>query len=315
MNCPLISVVVPVFNNELYLAECLDSILSQTYKNLQIILVNDGSTDSSLSICLSYKAKDNRVVVIDQQNQGVSKARNAGMEAADGEYVGFVDSDDFIKHDMYEKLLSRIDGADCAVLRSFTVRPPSGKKTAALSISGQAAIEELFLLRFPTSMCAYLYKTDIAKKVQLSEDVHFFEDFEFNFNYLQLCNVVALCDEVLYCYRNNPMSINKQQINEKQFSCLKLCEKKVSLERLGKVAQKKFFFFKAHCLISLILSYARSGDSKRVEYKLRLKTVVRDSLRYILFSRYVPLTYKSLLIIFSASPSFAVGTIRMVKRG
>ena len=91
-----VSVIVPIYNVEDYLECCLDSILKQTYTNLEIILVNDGSTDSSLSICKKYLEKDNRIVIVDKSNGGLSDARNAGLENANGEYVMFVDSDDFL---------------------------------------------------------------------------------------------------------------------------------------------------------------------------------------------------------------------------
>lgn len=97
MISPLVSIIVPVYNVEAYLRECLDSILAQTYTNLEIILVNDGSTDSSGQICSEYAAKDTRVMLIDKPNGGLSSARNAGMQAAKGEYVYFIDSDDWIQ--------------------------------------------------------------------------------------------------------------------------------------------------------------------------------------------------------------------------
>lgn len=104
----LISIIVPVYNREKYLRDCIESIINQTYRNLEIILVNDGSTDGSLNICLEYAEKDYRIKIIDQENSGPSAARNTGIEAAKGEYVGFVDSDDTIEPQMYEVLLNNI---------------------------------------------------------------------------------------------------------------------------------------------------------------------------------------------------------------
>ena len=108
MNQPLISIVVPVYNTAAYLEKCIDSILNQTYKNLEIILVDDGSTDNSGNICDEYKAKDNRVIVIHQANSGVSSARNIALDIAKGEYISFVDSDDWIEADMYKELLQQL---------------------------------------------------------------------------------------------------------------------------------------------------------------------------------------------------------------
>lgn len=107
MESPLISLIVPIYNSEKHLKRCLDSIVNQTYENLEIILINDGSTDKSLEICKSYLEIDPRVIVLSQENKGVSYARNYGLENVTGEYVGFVDSDDYINLDMYEKLINK----------------------------------------------------------------------------------------------------------------------------------------------------------------------------------------------------------------
>lgn len=107
-----ISVIVPIYNVEDYLKCCVDSIIKQTYKDLEIILVNDGSTDSSLKICMKYAKKDKRVIVVDKVNGGLSDARNAGLEKATGKYVMFTDSDDFLTHDAVEKLYKAIKEHD-----------------------------------------------------------------------------------------------------------------------------------------------------------------------------------------------------------
>lgn len=102
---PSLSIIVPVYNVESYLAQCLDSILTQTFTDVEIILVNDGSTDSSLTVCTEYSKKDTRIKVIDQLNAGVSAARNKGIEAATGDYLTFVDSDDWLEPTMYEEMI------------------------------------------------------------------------------------------------------------------------------------------------------------------------------------------------------------------
>ena len=103
----LISVVVPVYNVENYLEKCVSSITNQTYKNLEIILVNDGSKDNSGAICDDLAKNDSRIKVIHKENGGLSDARNTGINVATGEYIGFVDSDDWIERDMYEQLYKR----------------------------------------------------------------------------------------------------------------------------------------------------------------------------------------------------------------
>ena len=128
MNCKnynqaLISVIVPVYNVEKYLKRCLDSIINQDYKNLEIIIVDDGSTDDSLKICYDYANLDSRVVVIHKENGGLSSARNVGLDLAHGEYIGFIDSDDYIESNMYSMLKKSIDtyGSDISVCNYNTI--------------------------------------------------------------------------------------------------------------------------------------------------------------------------------------------------
>lgn len=103
----LISVIVPIYNVEKYLEKCLKSIVNQSYNNLEIILVNDGSTDGCLDIIEKYKKLDDRIKVINKKNGGLSDARNCGMKVANGDYVAFIDSDDFLELDMFEYILKR----------------------------------------------------------------------------------------------------------------------------------------------------------------------------------------------------------------
>lgn len=117
----LISVVVPIYNVEEFLEKCVDSILSQSYSNLEIILVNDGSKDNCLKICRDYELKDSRIVVIDKENGGLSSARNAGIDKATGKYIMFIDSDDYIEKTTVEKLYNNIssNGADISICNFF----------------------------------------------------------------------------------------------------------------------------------------------------------------------------------------------------
>ena len=105
MNNPKISIIVPIYNVEDYLPRCIESICQQTYKNLEIILVNDGSTDNSSNICNLYAQKDDRILVIHKQNGGLVTARKEGLRVSSGDFVGFVDGDDYIEPDMYDNLL------------------------------------------------------------------------------------------------------------------------------------------------------------------------------------------------------------------
>lgn len=120
----LISIIVPVYNVEKYLNKCIDSIINQTYKNIEIILVDDGSTDNSGKICDEYLLRDSRIKVIHKNNGGLSSARNEGINISSGEYIGFVDSDDWVEPNMYEEMYKKIlysnaDIVDCGYWKEY----------------------------------------------------------------------------------------------------------------------------------------------------------------------------------------------------
>ena len=118
LSRPLLSVIVPVYRVETYLPKCLDSLVGQTYADLEIILVDDGSPDRSGAICDEYAARDSRIVVIHQENRGASQARNAGLDRATGEFVAFVDSDDYLDFSMYENLMKAVVEYDADIVIS-----------------------------------------------------------------------------------------------------------------------------------------------------------------------------------------------------
>lgn len=319
MSEPLISIIVPIYNAEKYLRQCIESLIKQEYKNIEIILVNDGSKDGSLGICKNFKELDYRILVIDQENQGVSRARSAGIEAANGEYIGFVDSDDFVDPKMYQVLLSkmRTEGSQCATLIDYTVRPPNQSIVKSKGpIDNIEAISELFLLRFPTSMWAYLYKTSLVNDIKLSDDIHFFEDFEFNYNYLKMCQNISICKGEYYSYNSNPQSINQQEVNAKKLSCLKIYDKiKKDISNFSNEdLNKKSLFFRAHFIVSMILSFSSSNQKAQESFCMILRESIGSvSKQSFFYSKYIPLNYKSMVFLFSLSPVFAAKVIGCYK--
>jgi glycosyltransferase involved in cell wall biosynthesis len=300
----LISIIVPIYNAEKYLADCVESILSQTYENLEVILINDGSTDNSLKICNYYKSVDNRIVLIDKPNEGVSSARNHGIEIAKGEYIGFVDSDDFIKTNMYEFLLKRIqnDKTQVCAMTSYSINNLTLDVRGNYTIGGEEALEQLLLLRFPTSLWAFLYKKDTIKNIRLNSDIHFFEDFEFNFRVLSTVNKISICDQRLYNYRENISSANNSSINYKRMTSL--CIHKIIIEKLEeqyKELVKYAIYFKVHCIISIIACISKS-EVVDIKYYSITKKHARNKLLQTLISNVVPLKYKIAVLLFSISP-------------
>ena len=117
-----ISIIVPIYNTEKFLDKCLNSLVNQTYKNIEIILIDDGSTDNSLNICLDYQKKDNRIKVIHQENKGLSGARNRGFEESTGDYIWYIDSDDYIENDSLKVIKPYLDKYDIIVFNFNEIR-------------------------------------------------------------------------------------------------------------------------------------------------------------------------------------------------
>ncbi len=187
MNKGLLSIIIPIYNVEKYLERCINSVLDQTYQNLQIILVDDGSTDGSRDICDKYKILDARIRVIHKSNGGAADARNKGLQIAEGEYIGFVDADDYVALDMYERLYDALEerGCDiacCGRINRFDksvksrLRIDYTKKCVTL-LTNKKAMKTLFLYDgIDFSPCDKLFRVKVLKGLQFptgrsSEDI------------------------------------------------------------------------------------------------------------------------------------------------
>lgn len=211
----LISVIVPIYNTETYLPECLTSIINQTYSNLEIILVDDGSRDQSLSICLQYRDADPRIKVISRPNSGVSAARNCGIESASGDYIAFVDSDDMIKPNMLELLYQKMTSFQVDLVACNFEYDYGGRRIPKIGRlpSGFYRSEELkeILIDDGTmsgilfgSVCTCLYQKRMiaAHQIRFASTVKYNEDGVFNLSYLFYATSVYVLSETLYIYRN-----------------------------------------------------------------------------------------------------------------
>ena len=202
MNEPLISVIVPIYNMEKHLGKCVDSIVNQTYKNLEIILVDDGSIDRSPQLCDEYAKIDDRVKVIHKNNGGLSSARNAGLSICHGSYVGFVDSDDYIETVMYESLISVIGSNPRTIaVTAIAWENEDGNILHLENMNKQFEtkeqyLESLLLHTGDVSACSKLFSRDIINncrfdECKLNEDLLFVFDIENNFDSLVYTNVIG----------------------------------------------------------------------------------------------------------------------------
>lgn len=204
---PKISVTVPVYNVEKYLNKCVSSLVNQTYKKLEIILVDDGSPDNCPQMCDDWVKKDDRIKVIHKENGGLSSARNAGLAIAGGNYIGFVDSDDWIDEDMYEFLLSLFDrDSQIDITRCSYRTIQSGKAFYSDSDEEMLADRDTFLnMMFSdtvlNSTCTMkLYKKSAIGEIKFDEQIKIGEDHDFNYKVMQKINYVYCSDLPKYNY-------------------------------------------------------------------------------------------------------------------
>ncbi|MDR1026993.1 MAG: glycosyltransferase [Rickettsiales bacterium] len=202
-KAPLISVVLPIYNVGKYLAQCLESLIYQTYKNLEIIAVDDGSPDDSIDILRAYARRDKRIKIIRQKNAGVSAARNAGIKAARGDFVGFVDPDDYVSLDYYERLLGAAlaVGADMAVADFTTLGGPLSIKFDAPAV--WATTEEKFRATkaLPHGQCwRYLFRRAFLAGRRFPEDRAAYEDAPFVWDAVAAANRIATAPGAEYFY-------------------------------------------------------------------------------------------------------------------
>ena len=248
MNQPLVSIILPVYNAQNHLARCVGSICAQTYRNLEIILLNDGSKDNSLPVCEEYRQKDPRILLVDKANSGVSDTRNLGLKLASGKYVEFVDSDDYLDPDFTERLVAAAEEneADFVIAPYKMVIPAGASKPeqvldkiqdelGVMSVARPPEVREYgflpagvydkdtFALRLMDKPASYfysvlwnkLYRRDIltGNDIQFVSEMRWAEDLVFNLRYIQYAERFVAIDKPGYYYVQNPQSICHTQIN------------------------------------------------------------------------------------------------------
>ena len=298
---PLISIIVPVYNVDNYLARCIDSILCQTHENLEVILVDDGSTDKSGDICDSYARSDARVRVIHQKNAGVSSARNAGLDVAGGVWIGFIDSDDWVMPTMYEKLLSAAVGNDkqlafCAY--NCYRSQDEQKQMVHIELPDILSKEKMltYLLDpnkrfYTTRFFCYIYHTDLFRNddgehLRFDKNIHYSEDRLFLTQILIASSGAVYVKDALYYYFQRENSAI-HTINEKRLTIVDALSQiietvKATTPEIEKSAQV-YFVRRILDLVSLLCHF------KQYTYVPKLRKRVRP---YILLS----LSYKHLSI-------------------
>lgn len=280
----LLSIIVPVYNVEKYLKECVDSLLHQTLSQYEVILVDDGSTDSSGKICDRYASKDTRIKVVHKKNGGLSSARNAGLDVAKGRYIGFVDGDDYILPDMYERLITELElnHAEIAVCRYFTFREYKDlkkcirrkKKYKKRVYTTEETLKHFFLRNISESVCDKVYVTEVWKKCRFVEG-EINEDTNVVYGMLKCSSKTVCLDSKMYGYRQRKGGITKSGYSAK----FKVVEK--HLEELENSATseypqlakyvKQFLSIHYYCLLNAIRHSEEPWKYEKEYYQYRMR--------------------------------------------
>lgn len=288
----MVSVIIPVYNGEKYIGRCLDSLLAQSYTDFEVITIDDGSADGSLAICQSYEQKDSRFRAIHQENQGVSAARNAGVDAATGEYIAFVDADDYILPDYLERLVAdaQAHGADIAccdfveILSEGLTSPNNPRVLRERLVQDPSSLfDDIIRAEEGYSACVWakLIRTELARKVRFQK-MRFGEDHVYMFDLFCHAPVVYLNTYQGYCYAPNEGSVTVKCSVVSVPRCadeMRMHKYKVThLPEPAKALYERYYQNYARSVASLIGSVCRNG------YPSEALQLAKDEVRQILQS-------------------------------
>jgi len=310
----LISIIVPVYNVERYLSNCVESVINQTYSNTEIILVDDGSTDNSGQICDSYLDKDDRVIVIHKKNGGLSDARNRGIKAARGKYLIFVDSDDVIDASLVEYLYNlAIDtGSDigiCDFVHCYDVDDIEFKKeTRHSTFSGESAIVEmLYQTSFLVAACAKIFKRELFDALLFPQGM-LYEDSAIMYQLFDRANTVAYGNAKLYGYMHREGSITTKKFSKRDLDIITISQQIVRyFENRDSLLKKAARSYYVTACLRIFLNAPRTCDfsgnidsckslieknalrcifDRRIRNKLRISLILFMLSKRILFKVY-----------------------------
>lgn len=298
----LISIIVPVYNVEKYLRRCIDSILNQTYHNLDVILIDDGSTDESGKICDEYACKDNRIRVIHKPNGGLSSARNIGIDNAKGDYIGFVDSDDWVEPEMFYILKKNLEeyDADVSDINAKVVKdefPFKNSKEKITCYEGTDILRDYFISdRY--ACWRKLYTKSAISDVRFP-DGKINEDIIANYLFLKNAKKIVKSSLVMYHYYNNPLSITGKMFKEKDFDLIDICNLLVceakdqdDIYRLAKIKLGTAYY----SLLGRYIAYDSSNFIGLDEKVAQLHKALRKNY-FLLMGSHLPVKKKILITI------------------
>lgn len=312
----LVSIVVPVYNVEKYLRQCLDSIINQTYSEIQIILVDDGSTDSSGMICDEYAGNDTRIEVVHQKNQGLSGARNTGIACSRGEYIIFVDSDDFIDTDMIRTFIDAMEPEVSIVSCGAVLCDEDGKflhsehRSQSYKYIGKEQIKAMFHDRaYTVTAWGKLYSRKLFEEVKFPLG-KYHEDMYTTYKLVdQSCGTLIL-DRAMYWYRQVGSSIMHQQFKEKHLDAIEANEIRAQFIQKNypefmEEAKASIAYICCKCAEKMI-----SSSCKDRRYRKRILDALRPNLKSLFTVSDYSIRTKAFAVVYSISPAFVQLTFK-----
>lgn len=279
----LITIIVPIYNVEIYMERCIDSIIEQTYKKIEIILVDDGSTDKSGDICDEYAKKDTRIKVIHTKNNGVSSARNKGMEIANGEWISFVDADDWIEKDFCEKMINEtlknqnIDMVCSGYNRVYPKRQETiNCKTPRIIYSAQEYLIKLLNVQNGYGFCHMkLIRKSCIKNIRFHENIKVGEDALFNMELVKNIHEIIILGQALYNYRFNNASVVRKYdpdyANKYQSAMIETKNYISSHYKNNSEVEGNYYNYVAYHVLLIIVNYCfNKENSKNLKEQIKL---------------------------------------------
>lgn len=301
-----ISIIIPAFNVGDYLEQCVISILSQTYHNTEVLLIDDGSRDETPEICDKLSDDFAQVIVFHKKNGGVSSARNIGIQHATGDYLMFVDGDDWLDSTCLEDMLHMINMTKsdaCSCNKYYKNNSPqiATSLCTKTALNAKDVIKKHLRYGFIASPCLTLWKRDFVKDVSFNENIHTLEDWEYNFRCLTRIRTICILDKAYYHYRTVKGSASVSPVNNRKLTCLEIpryVNEYIEKNSLDLVEDAKYVpvFLTYHMLVI----YSTQGAD--VDSTKKILVFARNTLLNTILNRNVGLKYKLYLILASVHP-------------
>ena len=293
---PKICIIIPVYNAEKYIGDCIDSIINQSYKDFNLVLINDGSVDGSLSICEQYSKQDQRIIVFSQENKGASSARNLGLDWAmsqeNFEYIAFVDSDDWVHPDYLLLLYEGVKKHGCKISMCNALRSDTRDLQFIPCDSQTEIITPEKMWCRDRNLCVVpwgkIYAAELFESIRFPEEVRFGEDEFVSYQVLFACETICLINAQLYIYFQSENSIMRSEWSPKRLAGIEALEQQ--LDFFYKNGYRDALHESANTYLYLLNDFIKCIESKEVDsiykkYVYDLKRKLRDGVR-VYFSEY-----------------------------